>query len=114
MLAVPAEPCGYGTPLLRQWDDRQLVHEGSGFRCHIARVRSGVAQFSAVAPCLFCLTLVLLTALSTGLAFLAVEPLTPSLGLVATAQRLVALFGANGHAALMRNADTLASLVRHS
>lgn len=115
MLALVAEPFGYGAPF---W---QAMGWAVGLFMQVARSVATwpgsdlvMPQFSSVALGLFALTLVLLTILRTRLALLALLPLGGGIALAATAPLPVALFGSNGYAALVRKGDQLTVLAQRS
>lgn len=115
LMAVIAEPFGYGMPF---WD---AMGWSVGLFMQVARYVATLPgsdlvlpQFSSVALCLFSLALVLLTILRTRLAVFALLPLSCGIALAATAPTPVAIFGANGHAALVRKGESLTSLANRS
>ncbi|MDQ0393214.1 ComEC/Rec2 family competence protein [Labrys monachus] len=115
LVALVAEPFGYGAPVW--WAMGVTV----GWFMDIARFVATwpgsdlvLPQFSAAALACFAAALVLLAILRSRLALVAVLPLGCGLCLAAAAQRPVALFGANGHAALVRDGDVLTALANRS
>ncbi|WP_413988077.1 ComEC/Rec2 family competence protein [Labrys okinawensis] len=115
LLAVLAEPFGYGAFF---W---HLMGWSVGLFMQVARYVATwpgsdlvLPQFSSVALCLFSLTLVLLTLMRGRLAVFTLVPLFGGIAAAATTPTPVAIFGANGHAALVRKGDSLTSLANRS
>jgi competence protein ComEC len=108
LMALVAEPFGYAAPL---W---AAMGTTVGWFLDIARLVAGwpgseiiVPQLPASTLLAFAVALVILAILRTRLALAALLPLAAGFALAAFVERPVALIGAAGHAALIRDRETI-------
>jgi len=111
LLAMLAEPFGYGAPF---WHAMGL---SVGLLMQVARMVAAwpgsdlvIPQFSPLALAGFIAAILILALLRSFLALGAVLPLLAGITGALTAVPPVALVGANGHAALTRNGDALTTI----
>lgn len=109
LLALAAEPFGYGAPV---WSAMGVAVSWFMAIARMVATWPGseivTPQFSSTALAAFSACLVLLAVLRSRLALVAVLPLSLGAALAVASPRPVAILGANGHAALARDGERLA------